>query len=234
MNVSIILIYEETSIPLEQKVFIGRAEENQIVVKDNFVSRKHCSIERTGELSLEIKDLNSSNGTFVLDSHGDLTKIDKELLFDNLKHLSPNSILLGKDAEIKFFFPNLKTKKTSNSQEPITLTIRKPGVLNEQNLISITKIYPNAGAAMLRRELENFLYEILGNETKKKLELTELLKEAKKKFNLSSEHERLLEIIRHLGNQAAHHGNVNENTVVERINQFYEFRKFFKNQSRTR
>jgi len=51
-----------------------------------------------------LKDLNSSNGTFVVDSHGDLTRINKELLFENLKHLSPNSILLGKDAEIKFFF----------------------------------------------------------------------------------------------------------------------------------
>ena len=44
---------------------VGRAVDNDIVLDDPSLSRKHAKIFRRGPAELEVEDLNSSNGTFV-------------------------------------------------------------------------------------------------------------------------------------------------------------------------
>ena len=49
---------------IEDEIFLGRGNENEIVIKDPYVSKKHLKIvEDEGNYYLE--DLNSANGTYV-------------------------------------------------------------------------------------------------------------------------------------------------------------------------
>jgi len=49
----------------KDRIDIGRGKENQIVLKDDLVSRYHCCIIRHPDGRFEIKDLGSTNKTFV-------------------------------------------------------------------------------------------------------------------------------------------------------------------------
>lgn len=75
---------------IDKEIFIGRDGENKVVLKDPYVSKKHCRIYlKNGEYQLE--DLKSSNGTYVNGNkvegisridHGDRIKIGQiEFLF---------------------------------------------------------------------------------------------------------------------------------------------------------
>ncbi len=46
------------------KIAIGRGSKNDIVIRDNEVSREHCRLRRVVD-EFELEDLSSSNGTFV-------------------------------------------------------------------------------------------------------------------------------------------------------------------------
>lgn len=48
----------------ERTIYIGRSPENDIQIKDNYVSRKHLMLRRLGNRYF-IKDLRSKNGTFI-------------------------------------------------------------------------------------------------------------------------------------------------------------------------
>jgi pSer/pThr/pTyr-binding forkhead associated (FHA) protein len=48
----------------DSEITIGRGSKNQIVIRDNEVSREHCRLVRLMD-DYEVVDLNSSNGTFV-------------------------------------------------------------------------------------------------------------------------------------------------------------------------
>jgi len=57
--------YKDLEIPFEeQPKNIGRAENNDVVLKDNLVSNDHFQIWREG-VDLLFKDLRTRNGTFV-------------------------------------------------------------------------------------------------------------------------------------------------------------------------
>ena len=65
---------QRVSIPLEaDEISIGRAVDNDVVISDNRISRRHAKIHRVGE-AWRVTDLASSNGTFVND--GDPTDHD--------------------------------------------------------------------------------------------------------------------------------------------------------------
>lgn len=49
-----------------EKLIIGRSEESDIIIEEDYVSRSHCSIEKRANKYL-IKDLNSMNGTKFLE-----------------------------------------------------------------------------------------------------------------------------------------------------------------------
>lgn len=50
--------------PLEDEVYLGRGNDNEILIKDPYVSKKHLKIvEDEGNYYLE--DLNSANGTYL-------------------------------------------------------------------------------------------------------------------------------------------------------------------------
>lgn len=53
------------SLPLaEGTILVGRSKHNQLPLRDDLLSRKHCSITLSGD-ELTLVDLNSSNGTYV-------------------------------------------------------------------------------------------------------------------------------------------------------------------------
>jgi pSer/pThr/pTyr-binding forkhead associated (FHA) protein len=57
--------YEHLSLGLkDQRTCVGRSPENDIQIQDNYVSRKHLELYKKGGKYF-IRDLNSSNGTFV-------------------------------------------------------------------------------------------------------------------------------------------------------------------------
>lgn len=77
---------------LEDEIFLGRGNDNEIVIKDPYISKKHLKIiEDEGNYYLE--DLNSANGTYIngdriMDvvelANGDRIKIGQvEFLFVN-------------------------------------------------------------------------------------------------------------------------------------------------------
>lgn len=51
--------------PSVQKYIIGRDKDCDIIFSDNSVSRKHCSVEKLPDGTYFLRDLGSSNGTFV-------------------------------------------------------------------------------------------------------------------------------------------------------------------------
>ena len=58
------IVFQGQKIPLVSKITLGRDRKNNIVVDDKMVSRIHCLIQKIKE-DYFIKDLDSSNGTFV-------------------------------------------------------------------------------------------------------------------------------------------------------------------------
>ncbi len=57
--------YEPLSLGLKgETTHIGRSPENDIQIRDNYVSRKHLELYKKGDKYF-VKDLNSANGTFV-------------------------------------------------------------------------------------------------------------------------------------------------------------------------
>jgi ABC transport system ATP-binding/permease protein len=56
--------YDGRIYPVVGEVMVGRAAENQLVLDDPSLSRKHARLRGTGR-RIEIEDLGSSNGTFV-------------------------------------------------------------------------------------------------------------------------------------------------------------------------
>ena len=58
------IVFKGQKIPLISKIKMGRDKSNNIVVDDKMVSRSHCLIQKIKE-DYFIKDLNSSNGTYV-------------------------------------------------------------------------------------------------------------------------------------------------------------------------
>ena len=46
------------------RIKIGRGRRNHIIIHDNEVSREHCELTLVGD-DYELRDLGSSNGTFV-------------------------------------------------------------------------------------------------------------------------------------------------------------------------
>ncbi len=61
-----------------REITLGRSPENMVIIPDPTVSRKHAVITMVGN-ELLIKDLNSTNGTYVLD--GDTFKKVSEYRF---------------------------------------------------------------------------------------------------------------------------------------------------------
>ncbi len=53
------------TINMQKSINIGRADDNNIVVKHEKVGRKHCCIKQLSENEFVVEDLGSSNGTFV-------------------------------------------------------------------------------------------------------------------------------------------------------------------------
>jgi pSer/pThr/pTyr-binding forkhead associated (FHA) protein len=56
--------FKGKDIPLASKITIGRDRDNQIFIEDKMASRHHALIQKLKD-AFFIKDLNSTNGTFI-------------------------------------------------------------------------------------------------------------------------------------------------------------------------
>ena len=56
-------------------VRIGRSYQNEIILDDDYISPNHLSIEVDGEGFLQVRDLNSENGAFLLPSSNRITQV---------------------------------------------------------------------------------------------------------------------------------------------------------------
>lgn len=82
-----------------QEYSIGRESSNQIILKDNFVSRRHAELIISDNGEVLLRDLGSSNGTFVNDKRinecflkqGDIVKCGS--VFLNWSHYIPDNSL---------------------------------------------------------------------------------------------------------------------------------------------
>ncbi len=81
---------QNIEIMVKERIMIGRAEDNDVVIKYNYVSRKHACIYMSGERAC-IMDLHSTNHTFVN---------DKEINNDEIK-LNNNDIIRLADITFK-------------------------------------------------------------------------------------------------------------------------------------
>ncbi len=83
------------SVPLDrERTLIGRNPDNDVVLKEPFVSRKHCAINRNGD-DFILEDLGSSNGTFV----------NGERIGASIRLRNNDAITFGKDSpSFRFIF----------------------------------------------------------------------------------------------------------------------------------
>ena len=58
------LLYQGKSIPITAQITIGRSKRNNIHIDDNLASRNHALVQKVKN-TYYIKDLDSTNGTFV-------------------------------------------------------------------------------------------------------------------------------------------------------------------------
>lgn len=71
----------------DDSIIIGRSSKSDIRIDEESVSRNHCRIKRTGNKSVTIRDLGSTNGTYVNDRQtdevvlrdGDLIKVGRSI-----------------------------------------------------------------------------------------------------------------------------------------------------------
>jgi DNA-binding NtrC family response regulator len=76
-----------TNVPLHDTIRIGKADDNELVLSDDTVSRHHCELVREGS-AVRVRDLGSTNGTRV-----DGTRVTDALL-------SPGAVLRVGEVEI--------------------------------------------------------------------------------------------------------------------------------------
>ena len=60
------IVFKGKKIPMISKITIGRDPANNIVLKDKMVSRFHVELQKIKD-EFFVKDLNSSNGTYIND-----------------------------------------------------------------------------------------------------------------------------------------------------------------------
>lgn len=110
---------ENSEILLNTKIVIGRSSKADLVVNDNKISGRHCSLEVTNDGKVLFKDLDSTNGSYVFHTrvgthylrlHEEVT-IGNTILRIDEKRLSPmERISIGKS-----------TLGTSQKKEELTL-----------------------------------------------------------------------------------------------------------------
>jgi pSer/pThr/pTyr-binding forkhead associated (FHA) protein len=103
---------EEYSIK-QEKVVIGRTENNDIMIPNSTISRNHCEISKT-ESGFKIKDLNSGNGIKVNNK-----KVSSKTLN------SGDIILIGK-VKLQFIDLSVEHGGATESTGSVILKVRKP------------------------------------------------------------------------------------------------------------
>lgn len=87
---------ESATIDIGERLTIGRHSDNTIVIEQNSVSRHHCLIYTDDERHVFVKDLNSSNGTFVNHLRIDRVQVHEQ---DLLRVGSEEFLFIGEGEE---------------------------------------------------------------------------------------------------------------------------------------
>lgn len=226
--------YNKQSLRLQEKqIQIGRSKKNDMIINDKYVSREHCRI-RIKDHSIQIEDLDSSNGTYVATESGDILKIARVGEFVTDTEKMPNRIYIGnsdlaistREAEIGLPPPQ-KTMvyKPQRQKKPVSRPYQKI-ILDEQNVHSIGKINPEVGAVAIRRLLEEFLYSYTHVDS----DLYELIDTVSIEKNITREMINMMHYIRVTGNNGAHRGHrVSPNSLQKAIHNFQKIKHALSN-----
>ncbi|MCX7945130.1 MAG: FHA domain-containing protein [Deltaproteobacteria bacterium] len=169
--------FKDEIIPLEEdEIFVGRIDENHIVITHNSVSRRHSVIKIDSSQELvKISDLESSNGTFV-----DGKRI-KEAILQN-----GNIIRFG---DVEFEFIDTLAPKTRVKKELKLggLTFSKNMVIAVSIVFILLFIMVVAGSLKKRAEQNKILNQMALNEKTQKppidSKLTELVEKVKQNID---------------------------------------------------
>ena len=118
----------------KQRTSIGRNKNSQIVINNNTVSKDHAILEFDEDYNCTIKDLNSSNGTYV---NGEKLKLAP------MKLRNGDKIKFGK-YEINFIFESSHLEnETKTDKEQIELNKNSIGMNNNQMINSFQFVQKN-------------------------------------------------------------------------------------------
>ena len=118
----------------KQRTSIGRNKNSQIVINNNTVSKDHAILEFDEDYNCTIKDLNSSNGTYV---NGEKLKLAP------MKLRNGDKIKFGK-YEINFIFESSHLEnETKTDMEQIELNKNSIGMNNNQMINSFQFVQKN-------------------------------------------------------------------------------------------
>jgi pSer/pThr/pTyr-binding forkhead associated (FHA) protein len=148
-------VYFGKTFPLRGKTSLGRHSENDIFINVDGISRKHAEITVLAD-SLQVEDMESSNGTFVNGEKITKQKVDigDEIKLDNIRFLiqSPGMPVSAKSSSTN------KTAKASNkSTQPSAQSNASSGSGFKWVVTSLVLLLAVAGGAWYMDMFDKFL-----------------------------------------------------------------------------
>jgi pSer/pThr/pTyr-binding forkhead associated (FHA) protein len=92
---------------------IGRSEENNIIIQDPKISRKHATVEYTYDGTIYVWDNQSTNGTFYL-RNGEINEIQKRTQLFN-----QDILIINKDYKFKIEKINPLAEKNAKQKKSV-------------------------------------------------------------------------------------------------------------------
>jgi hypothetical protein len=136
-------------------VRIGRAPDNDIVIKDDMASRRHCTVERDASGELRVRDLKSFNGTYLNEKR---VRDEPMRLWDAIRIGRTKMFLVERgDAP-----PVAPARHDESTVDPAASPM--PGA-QEEKLLSSTRTMDSAASDMLaNKEVKKVIEDLIRRE----------------------------------------------------------------------
>ncbi len=149
---------------------VGRAPDNDIVVKDDMVSRRHCQIEVDADGDIRVRDLKSFNGTYLNErrirdeglSAWDSVRVGRTKMFlvDRLKAAGPKSTTTSSIAAIE---PEAEPEAAAEDSPPADVPVEEMGAATRTMEVGDSSSGP-LGALLSSKEARTMIDDIVRRE----------------------------------------------------------------------